>query len=150
MRDYPHIRRMKYWSQNLPWGQEEGNFSLDTSKNWVSAHLGYWKWQLLNSHLQAWHTRFNVKSETQHCYTHWKISWGGQAERTGIWPLSSCQTCHSLAHSIFNNVHKLSWNKNQQLNCEIIPKTKTALVMTELREVLVVGLWFGFGFLLAS
>lgn len=43
-----------------------------------------------------------------------------------------------------------SWNKNQQLNCEIIPKTKTALVMTELREVLVVGLWFGFGFLLAS
>ena len=149
MRDYPHVRRMKYWSQNLPWGQKEGSFSLDTSKNWVSAHLGYWKWQLLNSHPPAWHAWFNVKSETQHCYTRWKIPRGGRAERTGIWPLSSCQTCHRLAHSIFNNVYKLGWNKNQQLNCEIIPKTKTALVMTELGEVLVVGLWFGFGFPLA-
>lgn len=24
----PHIRRMKYWSQNLPWGQGRGDFLL--------------------------------------------------------------------------------------------------------------------------
>lgn len=53
----------------------------------VSARLGYWKWQLLNSHLQAWHTRFNVKSETQHCYTRWKISWGASSRKN--WNLAS-------------------------------------------------------------
>lgn len=33
VRDYPHIRKMKYWSQNLPWVQEKGNFSPSIFNN---------------------------------------------------------------------------------------------------------------------
>jgi hypothetical protein len=40
----------------------------------------------------------------------------------GFFPLARCAP--KLIHSKFNNVYRLSWDKNQQLNCETIPETK--------------------------
>lgn len=122
MGDYPHVKRMEYWSQDLTrHGARERGILPQIHK--ISGSLSTLRIGndscLTATHKHSTHgstlrVKNNIAAPTGKLHgevRHKELEFG---------PLPR-QMHHGLTHSIFNNVYKLSWNKNQ-LNCEATAK----------------------------